>query len=118
MVASGRTHPTPGRAWAIGCVAGAAVGIPSLGLAVIGVVLVSALIGGAALARPRLASLGGVLVGIGAAWTLVLGRATAACAEDACEGPDLTPVLVLAAAFFVAGLGLSIAAAARVRSGT
>ena len=116
MIGSGRTHPTPRRAWAIGFVAGAAVGIPSLGLAVIGVVLVGALIGGAALARPRLASVGGVLVGIGAAGTLVLGRATAACAEDACEGPDLTPVLVVAAAMLVAGLGLSIAAAAGAAS--
>jgi hypothetical protein len=93
--------------WVLGLVVGAIGGIAPLVLGTLGVVLAAPVVLWAVLDRPRGAAFGGALVGIGATWLAVWGRAFQACAgpntaTDGCVGPDLAgliavPIIVLAA---------------------
>lgn len=66
--------------------------------------------------RPRFVGASGGLLGFGASWLLVFGRAAYRCTTDAtCTQPDLRPWLGLGAALLVAGLALGLIALRRLR---
>jgi hypothetical protein len=95
-------------------VAGLVIGIPATALGVIGLGLGIALGVGAAVTHPRIASLAGVLLGLGGAWLLLITRAADACSDE-CVGPDLAPWLIGAGAVAGSGLVLSMVDLARSR---
>jgi hypothetical protein len=78
-------------AWLVGIVGGLTIGLLALALATVGFLLVAALIAGAALNRPRLASVGGTTLGLGFGYLFLFGLAASRCAAPACVGPDPTP---------------------------
>ena len=114
MSAIERPFVTRTRAWLVGVVAGLVLGFPTLGLAVFGIALAVALVVGAGLSRPRLASVGGVLIGLGIPWSLLLGRANAACDVHGCDGEALAAWFI--AALFVLTLGVAISLAEVLRA--
>ena len=92
--------------WLLGLLVGGIAGIAPLVLGTIGLALAIPVVLWSLVDRPRGAALGGTLVGIGATWFVVWGRALQACtgpntATDGCVGPDLgglsvIPIVVLA----------------------
>ena len=98
------------RAWLVGITAGMVVGLLALGLAALGALLVIALVVGAAINRPHLASVGGTLVGLGIGYLYFLNLAIARCESPSCDAPDATPWLVIDLAMFGTGVVLSAAA--------
>ena len=92
--------------WFRGLRIGGIAGIAPLALGTLGLMLAIAVVLWALVDRPRAVALGGALVGVGAAWFVVWGRAIQSCAgtntaTDGCVGPDLRgliaiPILVLA----------------------
>jgi hypothetical protein len=98
---------------------GGVVGMAPIALGTIGLALAVPVVLWSLVDRPRGAALGGTLVGIGATWFVVWGRALQSCtgpntATDGCVGPDLAglsfaPILVLA----IGGL-ISFASAMRL----
>jgi hypothetical protein len=79
------------RAGLVGIVGGLTIGLLAVALAGLGFLLVGALIVGAAFNRPRLASVGGTMLGLGFGCLFLFGLAASRCATAACEGPDPTP---------------------------
>jgi hypothetical protein len=102
------------RAWLVSVVAGLVIGIPATALGILGLGLGIALVVGAAVTRPRIASLAGVLFGLGGAWLLLIARAASACSDE-CVGPDLAPWLIGSGAVAGSGLVLSMVDLARSR---
>jgi hypothetical protein len=60
--------------------------------------------------RPRLASLGGTLLGLGIGYLFLFGLAASRCEAPSCEPPDATPWLAIDGAFLAAGIIVSLAA--------
>ena len=83
------------RRWWIGLVTGLVGAAGTVLTGPLGGVLAMVAIGLAVADRPRAAAIGGVLVGIGAAWSALFGRVALAC-QEGCDGPDLTPWIALA----------------------
>jgi hypothetical protein len=91
--------------WFLGLLVGGIAGIAPLALGTLGLVLALPVVLWASVDRPRGVALGGALVGVGAAWFVVWGRAILSCAgpdtaTDGCVGQDLSgliavPILVL-----------------------
>jgi uncharacterized membrane protein len=114
------TRTTQRPSWLGGLVVGAVAGFLSLELPLVGWVLFVAFAAVALLAGPRLAGLGGLLIGTG---TIVLALVTVADARcrqsngpgEGCTPPDMTPWLVIGLAMAVAGVILSLVAAVRGR---
>lgn len=115
------TRVAPRTAWLLGLVLGALDGFlgfefPSLAL---GLFAIAAIL----LARDasRAAGLGGLLLGAGGLWVVVLLRAQASCAafsagpNQECVMSDITPFLSAAAVAALLGLGLTLSAARRRR---
>ena len=106
-------------AWLAGLVVGAIAGFMLAELPTLGLFVALAFAVGAVISRDRLAALGGLLVGIPAAWLLVVGLATVHCADfDAqpgqeCVMADLGGWGVVAAAILALGLVASVLAARR-----
>jgi hypothetical protein len=96
------------RAWLVGITAGLAVGLLAIALAGLGVLLVAALVVGATISRPRLASLGGTLLGLGIGYLFLFGMAASRCESLSCSGPDPTPWVAIDAALLGAGLIASL----------
>ncbi len=102
--------------WLAGLVAGTSSGLLVLVVPTLGVALVALGAIGVLRARPRVAGVSGLLVGIGAIIVALLIRAQMACeAFDAvpmqgCEAPDITPYLALGGGSLAAGLILSAVA--------
>jgi hypothetical protein len=108
---------SPHRRWLLGIVVGAVVGAGSL----IGG-LVAALLGMVAailvtMRPPRAWPVGGLCLGIGAAWALLLIRADVACGLD-CVGPDLTGWYLVAGALLALGVLVTISAVRAARPRT
>lgn len=106
-------QPPEGRAarealarWFVGLLIGGIAGTAPLVLGTVGLLLAAPVVLWALIDRPRGVVLGGTLVGVGAAWSLVWGRAVRECvspgsATDGCVGPDVggliaVPIIVLA----------------------
>jgi hypothetical protein len=69
--------------------------------------------------RPRLIATAGGLIGFGAIWVLLIGRASWACATDpSCVQPDVTVLwLAIGAVFLAAGAVLGLACRGQVPHG-
>jgi hypothetical protein len=104
------------RAWLVSVVAGLVIGIPAAALGVLGLGLGIALAVGAAVTRPHITSLAGVLVGLGIPWVLLITRAASSCADESCVGPDLAPWLIGAGAVAASGLVLTVIELVRSRA--
>jgi hypothetical protein len=111
------TRVAPRMAWLLGLVLGVLVGFlgfefPSLAL---GLFAVAAVILGRDVSRA--AGLGGLLLGAGSLWIVVLVQAQARCAafnavpNQGCVAPDIAQFLLVAAIAAVIGIGLTLAAA-------
>ena len=104
-------------AWLLGLVLGGLDGLLGFEfpMLVLGLFAVAAIV----LVRDasRAAGLGGLLLGAGGLWTMVLLRAQASCAafnsmpDQGCVMPDITPFLGAAAIAGLLGLGLTLTAA-------
>jgi hypothetical protein len=69
--------------------------------------------------HPRLIATAGGLVGVGAVWLLLIGRASWACASDpSCVQPDITVLwFAIGAAFLASGVVLGLASRGQVPHG-
>jgi hypothetical protein len=97
------------RRWWIGLVTGVAGGAGTLLAGSIGGVLGIVAILLAVAETPRGGAVGGVLVGLGAAWLVLFGRAVVGCRED-CVAPDLAPWLAIAVVLLALGIVVSVRA--------
>lgn len=109
------------RGWLSGLAVGAAGGFAALEIPSVGWFVVVAFAVPALIVGPRLASIGGLLVGIGGAWIALLGRVALTCQatgdELGCHAPDLQPWLTAGGAMFAVGLLLTALATIRSRRG-
>lgn len=68
-----------------------------------------------------LAGLGGILVGVGATWVVLLGWVKLSCDSTApsatCEAPNIDAFLIIALALLVFGVGLWVLAVRRAQRG-
>jgi hypothetical protein len=107
------------RGWLSGLTVGAAAGFASLEIPPLGWLLILAFAIAAAVVGPRIASLGGLLVGVGGIWIVLLGRTALTCTaagdELGCQAPDLEPWLMAGGAMLAIGLVLTAAAVVRSR---
>lgn len=104
----------PGRRWLAGLTVGASAGfatlvIPTLGWFLVLAFLIPALLVG----RARLFAAGGLLIGLGAVWLVLVGRVALQCpardpSEIGCHAPDLGPWL--AAGGLMLGAGMLVTA--------
>ena len=103
-------------AWAIGLLLGALDGLLAAELPVMGLVLLGLGVALNARTPTRLAGIGGLLLGFGGLWFLVLWNAMVRCAafdalpDQGCSMPSVTGFLVIAAVPMVAGIGLTVLA--------
>lgn len=106
------------RGVALGLLAGALGGLLGLTWAVPipGLGIVPLVVG--MLAPPRPFGAAGTLIGWGLMWTALFLRADAACDPGSCQGPDITPWLLVATVLTGAGVGLLAVAAVRSRRPT
>jgi hypothetical protein len=108
------------RGWLGGLAVGAAGGFASLEIPTLGWLVIAAFVVPAVIGGRRLASIGGLLVGIGGVWIALLGRIALTCQatgdELGCHAPDLEPWLTAGAAMFGIGLFLTILATIRSRN--
>lgn len=107
-----------GSAWLSGLVVGAGAGVLALTLPTVGWLIAIAFAIGGLVSRARVAALGGLGFGLGAAWLAVLGQSIVACRSftgpgRACTEPDLTPWLLAGAAMLIAGTVATLVAARR-----
>jgi hypothetical protein len=110
---AGRARPVAGLL--LGLIAGVlggvltltwAVPVPGIGLLPLAVGL---------LAPPRPFGAAGMLIGWGSTWAALFLRADAACDPGSCQGPDITPWLLVATLLIGAGVGLLAIAIVRSR---
>ena len=108
------------RGWLSGLVVGATAGFASLEIPPLGWLLLVAFAVPVAIGGPRIASIGGLLVGVDGIWIVLLGRVALACRavgdELGCHAPDLAPWLMAGGGMFAIGLTLTIVAAIRSRT--
>jgi hypothetical protein len=108
-----------GRGWLGGMTVGAAAGFASLEIPPLGWLLILAFAVPAVVVGPRIASIGGLLTGIGGIWIALLGRMGLSCqatdGELGCHAPDLDPWLMAGGAMLAIGLALTILATIRSR---
>lgn len=111
-MASDKGHPRF-TAWLAGLVTGVGGGLVLLIFPILGLVLVAAGVVRIVRGHRRVAGGSGFSIGIGATTFALLLRAQLACeafgavASQGCDGPDLTPLLLIAGGLLVAGLVLS-----------
>jgi hypothetical protein len=102
--------------WIAGLVVGVGAGVLSLILPAFGWVIVAAFLVGLIRASPRLPAFGGLLVGLGTTWLVLLVRSHLEClAFDAAPGqecfePDIGPFLTVGAAMLAIGVLATLAA--------
>lgn len=106
------------RWWLAGLAAGVAAGVAPWVLGVIGLVLLVLLLGWATLARPRGVVLSGLLIGVGATWLILWGRAVQGCSgantpSEGCVGPDLSGWSAIPIALLAVGGLLAVATSLR-----
>jgi hypothetical protein len=105
--------------WFLGLLVGGIVGMAPLALGTIGVALAIPVVLWSLVDRPRGVALGSALVGIGATWFVVWGRALQWCtgpntATDGCVGPDLAGLSVVPIVMLAVGGLISFATAMRL----
>jgi hypothetical protein len=110
-----------GRGWLSGVAVGVTAGFATLEIPSLGWVLVFAFAVPAAISGPRLAAIGGLLVGLGGVWLALLGRVALTCTatgdELGCQSPGIESWLAVGGAMLAAGLILTSLAAIRSRRG-
>ncbi len=105
--------------WLAGVVVGVVAGVLSLLFPTLGWLVVVAFLVGLIRAAPRLPALGGLFLGYGAAWLVVLVRSHVDCQTfDAapnheCGDPDIGPWLAFAGVLFAVGVVLTVVARIR-----
>ena len=109
-----------GSAWLAGLVVGVGAGFLSLSIPVIGWVIGLAFLAGALLSRAVAAGIGGLLVGGGGTWLVVLIESDARCRAfngpgRECISPDLAPWLAVGIGLLLAGAVATAIAARRYR---
>lgn len=108
-----------GRGWLSGLAVGAAGGFAALEFPPVGWFVIVGFTLPAVVVGPRIASVGGLLVGIGGVWIALLGRMALTCqatGEDlGCHAPNLDPWLDAGAVMLAVGALLTIAAAVGAR---
>ena len=95
------------RSWMIGLVSGLVVGVGTLIAGTLAALLGLVAIVAATRLPHRDATAGGLLLGLGGSWVLLLLRADLACGVD-CVSPDLTGWYALGGVLVVVGLALTI----------
>ena len=95
------------RSWIAGIVVGAAGGFAALEIPPVGYGVVIAFAVPALFGTTRLAALGGLLLGFGTAWTLLLGRVAVTCGPPDCRSPGIESWLAVGLGVGVAGLVLT-----------
>jgi len=104
-----------------GVAVGATAGFATLELPSLGWLLIVAFAVPAALVGPRLASIGGLLTGLGGVWILLLGRVALTCTatgdELGCHSPGIESWLAVGGTMLAAGLLLTTLATIRSRPG-
>lgn len=103
------------RSWATGLVAGLVIGVGTLLAGTLAALLGLVAIVAAIRLPRREATAGGLLLGLGGSWTLLLIRADLACGVD-CVSPDLAGWYALGGALVVVGVALTGRVVARARS--
>jgi hypothetical protein len=98
------------RGWLPGVVVGVTAGVAALEAGPLGWMLAAAFAVPALVVGPRIASIGGLLTGGGAAWVIVLGRVALMCrvpgGEMGCQAPGIEPWLVASGAQLAVGVAL------------
>jgi hypothetical protein len=83
--------------------------------------LAAAFVVGGLISKRRLAAIGGLVTGVGTAWTVLLGRVALTCQatgdELGCHAPGIEPWLAAGLGILAVGLALTAALVARGRSG-
>jgi uncharacterized membrane protein len=109
--------------WLAGVVVGVAAGFLTLIFPTLGWLIVVAFLLGVIRAAPRLPAIGGLFLGLGTTWLVLLVRSTLQCrAFDAapnqeCFEPEIGPFLAVGAALFAIGALATGAALHRARRG-
>lgn len=105
--------------WIAGLAVGAAAGFLALELPTIGYLILVLFAIPAAVVGPRAAAIGGLLIGFGGVWLLLLGRVAVSCraidGEIGCQSPGIEQWLAVGAAVMAVGVALTIAAVVRGR---
>ena len=105
--------------WLAGVVVGVVAGVLSLLFPTLGWLVVVAFLVGLIRAAPRLPALGGLFLGYGAAWLVVLVRSHVDCQtfdaapNQECGDPDIGPWLAFAGVLFAVGVVLTVVARIR-----
>jgi hypothetical protein len=102
------------RGWLAGFVVGVAAGCLTLEFPSLGWLLAIAFALPAAIVGPRAAAIGGLLAGLGAIWTVLIGHVALTC-RAGCEDPGIERWLIAGGGLLAAGLALSAIAAWRRR---
>lgn len=102
-------------AWLAGVVVGAAGGFAALEAPPVGYGVLLAFAVPAVIGRTRLAALGGLLLGFGGAWALLLGRVAVTCRPPTCLSPDIESWVAVGAGIGAAGLALTAISVLRRR---
>jgi hypothetical protein len=100
-------RPSSGSRWAIGVITGVIIGVSVLLTGVIGVALAVIAFALFAVQPQRQAPLGGLAIGLGTGWLLLLTLGDLAC-DVGCVAPDLGGWYALAAAFVAVGVVVTI----------
>lgn len=103
----------PRSAWLAGLVVGAAGGFASLEVPVVGWPLLLAFLGPALLSGSRAAAIGGLFVGGGAIWTVLIGRVALTCHAPDCLAPGIDSWLAAGLVVLAVGALLTAVAIAR-----
>jgi hypothetical protein len=109
------------RGWLSGAAVGVTAGFATLEIPSLGWLLVLAFAAPAAMSESRLASIGGLLTGLGGVWIVLLGRVALTCTatgdELGCHAPGIESWLAVGGTILAAGLFLTILTAIRSRRG-
>ena len=107
------------RGWLSGLTVGVTAGFASLEVPPLGWLLVVAFAVPAAIGGSRIASIGGLLAGIGGVWITLIGRMALTCQatgdELGCHAPGLEPWLIAGVVMLSIGLILTVVATIRSR---
>ena len=102
--------------WIAGLVVGAAGGFAALETPPVGYGVLIAFAVPALLGRTRLAAFGGLLLGFGITWTLLLGRVAVTCDPPDCQSPGIESWLAVGLGVGAAGLVLTAVSVLRPRA--
>ena len=107
------------RGWVAGVVVGVAGGLLALEFPTLGWLILVLFAVPAAIVGPRAAAIGGLLIGLGGCWLVLLGRVALTCRatveELGCRAPGIEPWLAASAVVLAVGLALTIVAFLRGR---